>query len=147
MVLEPKLIKGAIATDDRGQVSFVNDFTFDGVKRFYMIKNHRQGFIRAWHGHKREGKYFTVVKGAALICGVRVDDWDHPSKDLPIARYVLCEMQPSVLYLPPGYANGTMSLTEDAQILVFSTSMLQESLGDDIRFDARYWDPWNIEER
>ena len=36
---------------------FVNDFNFENVKRFYQVENHRQGFIRAWHGHKKEGKY------------------------------------------------------------------------------------------
>lgn len=144
---EPKMIKGGIAVDDRGSVSFVNDFSFENVKRSYMIRNHQQGFIRAWHGHKQEGKYFTVVKGSALICGVCVDDWERPSKDLKIHRFVMSETSPAVLYLPAGYANGAMSLTQDAQILVYSTSTLQESLNDDIRFESRYWNPWTIEER
>ena len=48
---------------------------------------------------------------------------------------------------PAGFANGFMSLTEGAKIVFFSTSTLQESLGDDIRFPARTWDPWTIEER
>lgn len=144
---EPKLLKGAISVDDRGSVSFVNDFDFAGVKRFYMIRNHRQGFIRAWHGHKHEAKYFIVIKGSALICGVQVDDWTNPSKDLKVHRFVLSEKNPMVLYLPAGFANGAMSLTEDAQIMVFSTSALQDSLQDDIRFESHYWDPWHIEER
>lgn len=144
---EPKLIKGGIAVDDRGSVSFVNDFSFENVKRSYLIKNHQQGFIRAWHGHKHEGKYFMVVKGSALICGVCVDDWEKPSKELKIHRFVMSETSPAVLFLPAGYANGAMSLTQDAQIMVFSTSTLQESLNDDIRFESRYWNPWTIEER
>jgi hypothetical protein len=40
-----------------------------------------------------------------------------------------------------------MSLTDDAQLLVFSTTTLQESLNDDFRFHARHWDPWTVEER
>jgi dTDP-4-dehydrorhamnose 3,5-epimerase-like enzyme len=147
MTQEPKLFKGGISVDDRGSVSFVNDFNFDDVKRFYMIKNHRLGFIRAWHGHKNEAKYFNVVKGSALICGVRIDDWNSPSKELTVHRFVLSETTPSILFLPAGYANGAMSLTQDAQIMVFSTSTLQDSLNDDIRFDSRYWNPWTIEER
>lgn len=147
MANEPKLIKGGIAVDDRGSVSFVNDFDFAGVKRSYMIKNHQQGFIRAWHGHRHEAKYFTVVKGSSLICGVEIDDWNAPSKNLKVHRFVLSETTPAVLYLPAGYANGAMSLTEDAQIMVFSTSTLQESLNDDIRYESKYWNPWTIEER
>lgn len=147
MTTEPKLIKGGISVDDRGSVSFVNDFDFANVKRFYMIKNHAQGFIRAWHGHKNEGKYFSVVKGSALICGVQIDDWNNPSRNLKVHRFVLSEKIPSVLFLPAGYANGSMSLNEDAQIMVFSTSTLQESLNDDIRFESRYWNPWTIENK
>jgi dTDP-4-dehydrorhamnose 3,5-epimerase-like enzyme len=145
--MEPKLIKGGIAVDDRGSVSFVNDFDFNNVKRFYMIENHKQGFIRAWHGHKKEGKYFMVVRGSALVCGVEIDNWENPSKHLKIHRFVLSEKSPAVLHLPAGYANGAMSLTEDAKIIVFSDSLLQDSLNDDIRFDSRYWDPWDIIER
>ena len=62
-----KIINGGIAVDDRGSVRFINDFEFKGVKRFYHVDNHKRGFIRAWHGHKKEGKYVYVVDGAALI--------------------------------------------------------------------------------
>lgn len=147
MTKGPGILKGGIAVDDRGSVSFVNDFNFAEVKRYYMIKNHTQGFVRAWHGHKKEAKYFTVVRGSALICGVEIDDWTAPSKDLQVHRFVLSEAVPSVLYLPAGFANGAMSLTADATIVVYSTMTLQESMNDDIRFDSRYWNPWTIEER
>jgi hypothetical protein len=40
-----------------------------------------------------------------------------------------------------------MSLTRDTKILFFSTSSLADSMGDDIRYDARHWDPWTVEER
>ena len=46
-----------------------------------------------------------------------------------------------------GHANGFMSLTGDCKIIVFSTSTIEESLKDDYRFDARYWNPWKVEER
>jgi hypothetical protein len=40
-----------------------------------------------------------------------------------------------------------MTLTGDAKLIFFSTSTLEESLGDDVRFPARYWDPWHVDER
>ena len=144
---EPRLIKGGLAVDDRGQVSFVNDFDFEGVKRFYAVENHRCGLIRAWHAHKKESKYVMVVKGAALIGVVEIDDWDNPSKDATVHRHVLSERSPSVVFVPAGYANGFMSLTEDTKILFFSTSSLEDSVGDDFRYDAHYWDPWTVEDR
>lgn len=144
---EPKVMKGGLGIDDRGEVGFVNDFNFQGVKRFYTLKNYRAGFVRAWHGHKKEGKYLYVTKGSAIIAAVQIDNWDKPSKDLPVARHVLSDKQPSLLYIPPGYANGSMSLEEDTRIMVFSTSSLEESKGDDFRYHGRYWNPWEVEER
>lgn len=144
---EPRLIAGNIGIDDRGEVGFVNEFDFAGVKRFYTVRNHRQGFVRAWHGHRRESKYVTVTSGAALIGAVAVDDWEQPSAALPVARFVLAAHKPAVLYIPAGYANGFMSLTADAALIFFSTSTLEESKGDDIRFAARHWDIWSVEER
>jgi dTDP-4-dehydrorhamnose 3,5-epimerase len=144
---EIKLIKGGIAVDDRGEISFVNDFNFKDVKRFYTIKNHSKGFIRAWHGHKKEAKYFYVIEGAAIVCAIEIDNWEKPSKGLKINRFVLSSKSPSILYVPKNHVNGSMSLTNDAGIIVFSTSSLEESLNDDIRFDSHYWNPWDIEER
>ena len=106
-----------------------------------------RGFIRAWHAHKKEAKYVMVVSGAALVGAVQIDDWDNPSRDAQVHRHVLSARAPSVLFIPAGYANGFMSLAEDTKILFFSTRTLEESLGDDIRYDARYWNPWTVEER
>ncbi len=146
-MLEPKLIQGNLSVDDRGQVGFVNEFNFAGVKRFYMVRNHRRGFIRAWHAHKKEAKYVTVVNGAAIVCAVRIDNWENPSKQLPVQRFILSEQIPSVLYIPNGFGNGFMNLTDNAQLVFFSTSTVTESQGDDFRYDARYWDPWQVSER
>ena len=145
--VQPQLLKGGLAVDDRGAVSFVNDFNFSDVKRFYIVENHKQGFVRAWHAHKNEAKYVMVVKGSAVIGAVQIDDWDNPSKDLKVNRYVLSEKNPSVLYIPAGFANGFMSLSNDTKIIFFSTSELKDSLNDDIRYDAHYWEAWEVEER
>ncbi len=144
---EIRLFKGGLAVDDRGEVGFINDFKFDRVKRFYWVTNHKSGFVRAWHAHRREEKYITVAQGAALIGVVKIDDWEKPSKDAKVWRYVLSADQPSILHVPAGYANGFMSLTKDAKIIFYSTSTLEESQGDDFRYDAYYWDPWKIVER
>lgn len=141
------ILIGDIFIDDRGYISYVNNFNFDGIKRFYMIENHQVGFIRAWHGHKYEGKYITVVDGSALIGAVKIDDWEFPSKNLEVKKIVLSSKKPSILYIPPGFANGIMTLTQSAKVIVYSTSTLEESKKDDYRFDSRYWDIWRIEER
>jgi len=141
------IIKGNIAIDDRGSVKYVNDFDFKNVKRFYQIQNHRQGYIRAWHGHLKEGINVYVIKGTALIGAVyfsmsysdelaqNVQSQTDPKK------FVLSSDSPSILYIPPGYANGFKTLTDNCIIQFFSTSTLEESKNDDIRFP---WDKWNI---
>lgn len=142
-----KLIEGGLAVDDRGQVVFVNNFDFKGVKRFYMVSNHSAGFIRAWHAHKKEAKYVLVTQGAAIIGAVKISNWVKPYKKAEVQRFVLSAKKPSILYIPAGYANGFRTLTEDTQVIFFSTSTLEESKGDDFRYEARYWDIWNVEAR
>jgi dTDP-4-dehydrorhamnose 3,5-epimerase-like enzyme len=143
----PHLFEGQLAVDDRGVITFVNDFHFEGVRRFYVVSNHRAGFVRAWHAHRREAKYVTVISGAAMVAAVAIKNWRKPAKEAQIHRYVLSAMRPVVLYIPPGYANGFMSLTKDAKLLFFSTATLDESRSDDVRYEAHYWDPWGVTER
>jgi len=143
----PQLVEGGLSVDDRGEVGFINGFDFDKVKRFYWVSNRKSGFIRAWHAHKQEAKYVTVVQGDALIGAVEIDDWDKPSRDSKVWRYTLSERKPSVLYIPAGYANGFMSLTSKTRLMFFSTSTIEETKGDDIRYDAHYWNPWEVVHR
>lgn len=135
-----KLINGGVSVDDRGSVRFVNDFNFDGVKRFYQVENHSRGFIRAWHGHKKEGKYVYVVNGSALIGVVNMESEE-------VSKFVLSSQTPKILWIPPGHFNGFKSLEENTKILFFSTSTLEESLGDDIREDHDKWNIWNEDYR
>lgn len=144
---KPRIIDGGLSIDDRGYVSFVNGFDFKGVKRFYSVSNHKSGFVRAWHAHKKESKYVLVVKGTVIVGAVPIDNWDQPSKYVEVQRYILSEIDPKILHIPSGYANGFMSLTNDTQIMFFSTSTLEESQGDDFRYDSKYWDIWTVEER
>ena len=135
-----RIINGGIAVDDRGDVRFVNDFDFKNVKRFYHVSNHRQGFIRAWHVHKKEGKYVYVSSGSALIGVVNMESNE-------ILKFVLSSKSPKILWIPPGNYNGFKSLEENTSILFFSTTTLDESLGDDIRKDFDEWNIWDEDYR
>lgn len=144
---EPKIIQGGAAIDDRGVLKFNNDFKFDDVKRFYIMQNHQPMFVRAWHAHKNESKYIMVIHGTAMVCAVKIDDWDAPSKNLPVFKVVLSELSPNMAYIPAGYANGIMTYTQDTKVVIYSDKTLDESKRDDVRYDARYWNPWKVEER
>jgi dTDP-4-dehydrorhamnose 3,5-epimerase len=144
---KPELIRGGIATDDRGRVSFVNQFDLMGCRRFYLVENFATGTVRAWHAHRHERKWVLAVSGAALAACVEIDDWDSPSTNQDIHRFVLDSANPSVLSVPPGYANGAMSLAPGTKLLYVSDRTLDDSVEDDIRFPARHWDPWEVAER
>jgi dTDP-4-dehydrorhamnose 3,5-epimerase-like enzyme len=123
---ECKLFNGGIFVDDRGSLRFVNEFNFEGVKRFYQVENHERGFIRAWHGHKKEGKYVYIVRGSAWIGIVNMETFNNE-------RYILTDKLPKILFIPPGNYNGFQTLEEGTILLFFTTSTIEESKGDDIR--------------
>jgi dTDP-4-dehydrorhamnose 3,5-epimerase-like enzyme len=143
----PYVIEGGLAVDDRGTVAFANDFSLADVKRFYFVSNHRAGYIRAWHGRRREATYVMAVHGTSLVGAVKIDDWEKPSKDLPVSRFVLSEYKPSIVYIPAGYASGFMSITAGAKLMFLSTATLEESREDHVRFDPHYWNAWQDHER
>jgi len=138
----PTIFTGDKFVDDRGILSFVNSFCFNNVKRFYQVENHNKNFIRAWHGHLKEGKYVYVCNGSALVGAVNIKNDENT-----ISKFVLSSDKPSILWIPPGYANGFMNLTETTIIQFFSTATIEESKDDDIRFDFDKWNIWNIEYR
>jgi len=135
-----KEIKGALFTDDRGTLRFVNDFNFEGVKRFYQVENHEKGFIRAWHGHKKEGKYVYVPKGSISLGIVNMETEE-------INKFVLSDTSPKILWIPPGNYNGFKTLEEDTIVIFFSTVTMEEGKGDDFRESYNKWDIWDIEYR
>jgi len=143
---KPKLIQGGISTDERGSVSFINDFDFKGVKRFYVIENSSLDVIRAFHGHIKEEKYIFIASGKALVIAIEMDDIEKPSKNKEPFRFILSTDKPTVLYIPGGYVNGIKSLEENTKIVIFSTATLDESKTDDYRFPYDYWgkDVWKI---
>lgn len=143
----PRLIPGGCAADDRGRVYFANEFDLADCRRMYITENYSQGTVRAWHAHRLERKWVLAVSGAALTCCVEIDDWESPSAEVEVHRFVLDAANPSVLEVPAGYANGAMSLLPDTKLLYLSNAALGESLDDDFRFPARYWDPWSVPER
>ena len=143
----PEVIAGGVSSDDRGRVFFANGLDLSNCRRFYFVENFSVGTVRAWHAHRHERKWVLAVNGAALACCVAIDDWESPSADAEVHRFVLDASNPRSCRCPAGYANGAMSLAPQTKLLYFSDASLDTSLGDDIRYPARYWDPWQVAER
>lgn len=133
------IIKGNSFTDSRGTLQFVNNFHFEGIKRFYTITHPDTSIIRAWQGHKVETKHFFVTKGKFLICWVEIDNWDNPGKDLIVNQQILEADEPQILIIPGGNANGIKALEADSQLIVFSDLTLEEAKDDDYRWKAEYF--------
>lgn len=142
MIKPVTLIEGGRFEDLRGILSFVNDFDFKDVKRFYTILHKSSEPIRAWQGHIKEEKYFYVVRGSFCLAWVAVDDWENPSKDLKAEYKILSDQKSEILYVPAGYANGIKALEDNSELLVFSTLTLEDSLEEKIRFDSSLWLDW-----
>lgn len=134
------MLDGGLAIDDRGKVVFFKDFDFKDVKRFYMVENHRVGFIRAWHGHKKEAKYVFVPKGTAIVATISMEDEG-------VQKWVLSGDKPQILCVPPGHYNGFKTLTDNAMVMFFSTATLDESLSDDYREPYDRWDVFGETQR
>jgi dTDP-4-dehydrorhamnose 3,5-epimerase len=145
--LLPAKIEGIRYVDDRGVLKawhFPEKFE---VKRVYTVCNWKQGFIRAWHGHLHEAKLIVVVQGAGMIACVPLDDPVSPNQNEVPLRFSLDAASTSGVFIPAGFANGLMSLTEDCEFLVFSNRTVEQSKGDDYRYDFDYWQAWEIEQR
>ena len=146
----PKLIKGGSAIDDRGVLSFVNDYSFQGVKRFYQVQNFSTSIIRAFHGHRIEAKYVFVPKGSALIIVIPLEELEEKRENAAsVYRFVLSSVSPSVLYIPNNYSNGFRAMEPDTIIQFFSTSNLEEAKDDDVRhpYDIVGTKIWETENR
>ena len=105
--------------------------------------------IRAFHGHMKEAKYVYVASGAILLCIVKLDRSDKPDKKANVKSFVLSGINPEVVYVPPGFANGFKALKKDTKVIFFSTATLKQSLKDDYRFPFDYWgnDIWKVDKQ
>ena len=63
LIPEVKIFSISTFSDERGGMSFCNDFDFSLFKRYYIITPKYEGQIRAWQGHQREEKVFLILEG------------------------------------------------------------------------------------
>jgi dTDP-4-dehydrorhamnose 3,5-epimerase len=141
----PTLILGKNFVDNRGTLQFINGLGLSEFRRFYIIQNHATGFVRAWHGHLKEAKVFFPITGSFLIGAVKLSTNAEPLENEKPECFVLSDSNPQGLCVPAGYSNGSMSLTPEAKLLVFSSTTLEESQGDDYRHPYDQWNIWNVE--
>jgi len=135
----PKIIQGGNFSDHRGTISYVNDFSFKDIERFYIISNSDENPIRAWQGHKLDAKNFYCLSGSFKIHFVKIDNWENPSKDLSIETVLVSESDSKIVHIPAGYANAIQSLESNSKLISFSTLPLSNVSEDDVRYELTYW--------
>ena len=138
---KPIIFERGVSEDHRGSLEYYNNLSLDEFKRFYIVRNPKKGTVRAWHGHKVESKLIKVLQGIFIVCLIKIDNWEKPSKNIEILEYEF-NNDSVLIYVPPGYANRAMNVASDSEIMYFSNLSLEESAKDDIRFKSNYWDPW-----
>lgn len=127
----PRLIHVPLHIDDRGDLYVLGDKNGEGaiglIKRNYFVRNFDKGRIRAWHGHRTGWTGIHVIKGAAKVVAMNMDDHD----DYTIVT--LSGRKPGIFWVPPGFYNGHMSLEDDTIYSIYSTLTFEECKQDDPR--------------
>ncbi|MNQ47698.1 hypothetical protein D3C85_615520 [compost metagenome] len=135
----PEIITGNIHSDQRGTLSYNNDFNASVIKRVYIIENINTDFIRAWQGHKIEQRWFSAINGSFKIQLIKIDDWEKPSRDIKPFTFILSSGKLDVLHIPEGYVSSIQSLEPDSKLLVMANYLLGETK-DEFRYDADYFE-------
>jgi dTDP-4-dehydrorhamnose 3,5-epimerase-like enzyme len=128
--IRPEVYDIPVYQDDRGFVYCVRDHLFsDMIQRTYIVENHSRGLVRAWHGHRKGDTYMHVLSGVVKLAAMNIDN----EEDVTCA--VLTDRKPQLFYVPAGFYNGAVSLTDNTKILVYSTLTFDQVKSDDQRLD------------
>ena len=138
----PSIIQGGLYKDERGTLSFFNEFDLLRVRRFYVIEHPDVRVVRAWQAHKIEQKWFYVIAGSFKIVIAKPEEWLGASEKLPLQEFILKSGDNRLLHIPGGFANGFKALKPDSQLMVFSDFPITKAGSDDFRFDKSLWYDW-----
>lgn len=136
--MEPKLIKGDCHSDQRGKLLYNNDFDASQIKRIYIIENKSTDFRRGWQGHRIEQRWFSVVNGKFKIQLIKIDNWEKPSRNLEVLKYLINSEKLNILHIAQGYITSIQSLEPDSKLLLMADYLLGEAK-DEYRYDIDYF--------
>lgn len=132
------LLDGKKHQDERGIITFNNEFDASQVKRIYTIENSSTDYIRGWQGHKIEQRWFACMKGSFEISVVKVNDFEKPSKELTISKYLLTDDILTYLHVPAGFMTAIQSKEYNSKLLVLSDYSFGE-ITDEYRLPIDYF--------
>lgn len=136
--MKPIIFKGNIFKDTRGCIRFNNNFDAIEIKRIYIIENADTFLERAWQGHKVEQRWFSAIQGRFLIKLIKIDNWEHPSKDLNILEFELSSETLDFLHIPKGFVSYIKAIDTESKLLVLANFNFGE-INDEYRFPVDYF--------
>jgi len=147
------LIEPRVFNDERGfflESYKKSDFTDNGIDMDFVQDNHSlsgRDVIRGLHYQidpKAQGKLVRVVRGA--VCDVAVDLRKDSPHFLKWIAFELSEENNNMLFIPPGFAHGFASLTDNVHLLYKCTEEYDPDCDSGIRWDDPDIDvKWPIE--
>lgn len=132
------IFKGNRHEDERGIITYNNEFDASKIKRIYTIENNSTDFVRGWQGHQVEQRWFACMKGAFEISVIEIDDFENPSKELKISKHLLDDKELTFLHIPAGCVTAIQSKIEGSKLLVLADYALGE-IQDEFRFPLRFF--------
>lgn len=139
----PEIIKGGSHEDERGKVTFFNEFDFNQIKRMYYTEHFDVNVVRAWQAHIIESRWFMCIQGSFTVKLVKIDDFNNPSENLQVENYTLTDKDSTILYIPKGFANGFKANENNSKLIIFSNFNFGENQNDQLRYDKNKWTTWD----
>jgi len=130
--------KGNRFDDERGVITYNNDFDASEIKRIYTIENCSTDFIRGWQGHKIERRWFACINGEFEISVIKVDNFDKPADDLQSSRFRLNDEELNYLLVPAGCITAIKANKKNSKLLVLADFALGVNQ-DEYRFPLDYF--------
>lgn len=95
--------------------------------------------FHGWFGHPKEEKLFLCLSGSMRILMVKPDNWEDPSLELKVLEQVLIANKSQMLYVPVGYVTAVQKISNDGQVLEFSTISKEEFDSNGKTFPKEWW--------
>jgi len=132
------LLEGRKHQDERGIITYNNDFDASQIKRIYTLENFSEDFVRGWQGHQLEQRWFACMKGIFEISVIVVDDFGNPSSDLAVEKYILTDDVLTYLHIPAGCITAIRAKKTNSKLIAFSDYTLGE-IDDEYRYNLDYF--------
>ena len=133
-----KIFIGNKHEDERGIITYNNEFDASKIKRIYTIENHSTDIFRGWQGHQIEQRWFAVMSGSFEISVILLDDFLNPNPNLEVHKFLIKNDVLSYLHIPAGRITAIKSIEQNSKLLVLADYALGE-LNDEYRFPIDYF--------